>query len=200
MIHWAGKFDGNEESLPKREHPEGYVPFKEAENMKSFAVIANIAAGVMILLLLGSLFLRVESAESLIGNSFFFGMAASFLCLVPHEFLHAVWLPGESYVYTNLEQGMLFVVGTSDMTKARFIIMSLFPNIVFGLIPYILFMIFPQLTWAGTMGALSLGMGVGDYYNVINAAKQMPKGALTYLSGFHSYWYMPKEKAAEITE
>ena len=31
MIRWAGKFDGNEESLPKREHPEGYVPFKDRQ-------------------------------------------------------------------------------------------------------------------------------------------------------------------------
>ena len=35
-------------------------------------------------------------------------------------------------------------------------------------------------------------MGIGDYYNVINALIQMPKGARTYLYGFHSYWYLPE--------
>ena len=32
-------------------------------------------------------------------------------------------------------------------------------------------------------------MCIRDRYNAI---KQMPKGAKTYLSGFHSYWYLKK--------
>ena len=43
----------------------------------------------------------------------------------------------------------------------------------------------------GTLGALCLGMGAGDYYNVFNALTQMPRGARTYLYQFNSYWYMP---------
>ena len=34
-------------------------------------------------------------------------------------------------------------------------------------------------------------MGFGDYMNVFNALTQMPRGARTYLYGFHSYWYQP---------
>ena len=37
------------------------------------------------------------------------------------------------------------------------------------------------------------GRGVGDYMNAWNGATQMPRGALTYLSGMHSYWYLPKD-------
>lgn len=193
-IHWAGKFDGKEESLPQREHPEGSVPFKEAKDMKKFAMAANIGAVVIMLLLFGTLPLRAGNAEDLRGNSYFFGMIAALVCMVPHEFLHAICFKEDCSIYTNLKQGMLFVIGTENMTKTRFILMSLCPNIVFGLIPYILFMIFPQLVWAGTMGAMSLAMGIGDYYNVFNAATQMPKGALTYLNGFHSYWFIPQKE------
>ena len=40
-------------------------------------------------------------------------------------------------------------------------------------------------------------MGSGDYYNIINALTQMPRGARTYLHGFHSYWYLPEEHAEQ---
>ena len=92
-------------------------------------------------------------------------------------------------MYTNLKQGMMFVVGTEDMSKTRFVMMSLCPNIVFGFIPFIIFLISPNLTILGTLGALAIGMGAGDYYNVFNALVQVPKDAKIYMSGFHSYWY-----------
>ena len=68
--------------------------------------------------------------------------------------------------------------------------MSLLPNLVFGLIPYVLGMIAPNL-FLVSLGVLATGMGAGDYYNVINAVTQMPKEARTYLYQFNSYWYLP---------
>lgn len=88
---------------------------------------------------------------------------------------------------------MLFVVGPETMSKSRFIIMSLLPNIVFGFIPYIIFLINPDYSFLGTLGFLAIGMGAGDYYNVYNAMTQMPKGARTYLYQFNSYWYVPEK-------
>ena len=90
--------------------------------------------------------------------------------------------------------GMLFVVGIEDMSKARFVFMSLLPNLVFGWIPYILFLIHPQWMFLGVLGAISIPMGIGDYYNVYNCLTQVPKGALVYLSGMHSYWYVSDGK------
>jgi hypothetical protein len=95
---------------------------------------------------------------------------------------------------------MLFVVGPEDMSKGRFIFMSLLPSIVFGLIPYIAGFTMHNVFLA-TLGAMSLGMGAGDYINVWNALWQMPKGALTYLYGFHSFWYRPDDGSrAEAAE
>lgn len=89
---------------------------------------------------------------------------------------------------------MLFVTAPEAMPKARFIMMALLPNIVFGFLPYITGMIFPQYAFLIVMGALSVGMGFGDYYNVFNAATatQMPRGAKTYLYKLHSFWYIPE--------
>ena len=95
-------------------------------------------------------------------------------------------------MYEYLSKGMLFVVGSERMSKARFVFMSMLPNLVFGFVPFLLFLINPSWTLLGTLGAFAIPMGAGDYYNVFNALTQMPKGAKTYMKGFHSYWYLPE--------
>ena len=96
-------------------------------------------------------------------------------------------------MYENLKQGMLFVVGPGTFSKAGFIFMSMLPNLVFGFIPFFLFLINPSWTLLGTLGAMAISAGTGDYYNVWNALTQMPKGSRTYLHGTNSFWYMPQE-------
>ena len=95
-----------------------------------------------------------------------------------------------AFARTSAAKG--FVVGTEDMTKARFTAMSLMPTILFGFIPFVLFFFFPSQLWLGLTGAFNIGAGTGDFINVYNALTQMPKGALTYMSGHHSFWYVPK--------
>jgi hypothetical protein len=110
--------------------------------------------------------------------------------LFPHELLHAICYKKDVYMYNDLSHGLMFVVGTEDMSKGQFIFMCLCPNIVLGLLPYIAFLIFPHLVGVGLFGIICTGMGFGDYINVFNAIKQMPKNSKTYLSGMHSYWYL----------
>ena len=120
------------------------------------------------------------------------GCLASMLVLFPHELLHAVCFREDVYLYTNFKQGLLFVVGPETMSKSRFIWMSLLPNIIFGLIPYLIGMLFPKYLFFLVLGTIAVGAGAGDYYNVFHALTQMPKGARTYLYQFHSFWYLPE--------
>lgn len=191
---YKGKYT-SEADLPVREHPAGYVPFKEAGDMKKLATMMNLAALPLLALTLGGLFLlgRPYYAEHSLAATL--GMAVSMLCLFPHELLHAVCFKGEVELWTNLKMGMLFVVGTEDMSKSRFVFLSLLPNLVFGVLPYLLFLLNPQWLFFGGLGALSIPMGIGDYYNVYNCLTQVSKGALVYLSGMHSYWYLPEKEA-----
>ncbi|MBQ1396398.1 MAG: DUF3267 domain-containing protein [Eubacterium sp.] len=191
-IKYMGKYSGNPDDLPTQTYREGSVKFKEPETMKKLAIIANIGALIVAVFTLGLFYLR--GGIGMFGN---FGIPVGFLLVVvtmlPHEYLHAICFKEEVYVYTNLKQGLLFVVGPEAMTKGRFIFMSMLPNLVFGFIPYILYMIWPNLVVLGALGALAIPAGFGDYMNVFNAATQMPKGALTYLYKTNSYWFMPKE-------
>ncbi len=193
-LHYMGKYSGNPEDLPHGEHKPGAVMFKEPD-MKKMAIWMNIAAfviSIILLIIVMAVWDRPDAGESGSSWQLCLGAVCTVLVLFPHEIIHGLCFKGDVYLYTNLKQGMLFVVGPEDMTKLRFVMMSLAPNIVFGFIPLILFFIFPNVPFLGVFGAISIGCGAGDYMNVINAIIQMPKGALTYLYGFHSYWYMPQ--------
>lgn len=187
-LHIMGNFNGDEESLPKREHEPNAVKFKEPENMENFALLTSIASMIVLVILMLITYLRSKSLEMDL-----WGFVIFAICLVPHEFLHAICFKEDVYMYNNLKQGLLFVVGPEAMTKFRFCFMSLLPCIILGIIPYTIFIINPNLSVLGTMGMLSLASCVGDWLNVFNAITQMPKGAKTYLCGMNSYWYMPKE-------
>lgn len=184
---YKGKYNGNVDSLPCREHMPGAVKFKEPENMTKLAIIANVIAGFVLVILLVISGLRC--GEFVFD---FWGIAASLLTLFPHEILHAICFKEEVYLYTNFKSGMLFVVGNESMSKGRFVFMSLLPNLIFGLIPYFIFLLFPQYVLLGTLGMFAISMGAGDYMNVYHALTQMPKGAKTYLYKMNSYWFMPE--------
>lgn len=189
IFHYAGKYSGDESTLPQRELLPGTVPFKEPENMKKLALVANIGCIIIMILLMIPYF--ILALKYFLGNTIWLmiGALCSLLSLFPHELLHAVCFKKDVYMYTNLKQGLLFVAGTEDMSKSRFIFMSLLPNIIFGFIPYIVFLIFPQLIGVGLFGLICIGAGFGDYMNVFNAITQVPNRAKIYMSGIHSYWY-----------
>ena len=75
------------------------------------------------------------------------GILFPFAILFPHEILHAICFKEDVYLYTNWKQGMLFVVGSETMSKGSFILMSMLPNVVFGILPYIVGMIYPQFVF-----------------------------------------------------
>ena len=187
-ILYKGKYNGDPTSLPQREHPEGAVQFREPDDMKKLAILVNIAAGVIMIALL----VVVEWLSDIALSMYWVALVLHLALMLPHEFLHAIWFCGEVEVYTNLKQGMLFVSGTEDLSKSRFVFMSLFPNLLFGFLPFAVFLLFPHLTLFGVLGALNIGAGAGDYMNVFNCLTQVPKGAKVYNSGMHTYWYQTK--------
>lgn len=186
ILHNGGKYNGDESTLPQRKHKP------EVEDMKELSLIIN-GGCILTIVILTIPFILL--AKEYIHNTAIWlslGGICGGLSIFPHELLHALCYKKDVYYYSNFRQGLAFVVGTEDMSKSRFIFMCLCPNIFLGLIPYAIFLIFPNIVFLGLFGLICLGMGFGDYINVYNAIKQMPKGAKTYLSGMHSYWYLEK--------
>ncbi|MCR5121481.1 MAG: DUF3267 domain-containing protein [Ruminococcus sp.] len=182
-FHYGGKYT-DESQLIRKPDPENSVMFKEPESMNKMAIKMNILALIVFFFFMVLLFVRGTAYKMT-----FLGTVLFFLSMVPHEFLHAICFKEDVTMYTNLSKFMLFVYGTEDMSKTRFILMSLCPNIVFGLIPFVIFMIFPTLNTLGTLGAMALSAGAGDYLNVIHALTEVPNGAKVYCNGIHTYWY-----------
>ena len=188
-LHYMKKFNGNLESLPKREHEPGAVQYKEPEDMKKLAKLANGIAVVLYFITMPTLILRGG-----VGAFNLWGCLVVLVSFYPHELLHAICFKEDVYFYTALKLGILFVTGTENMSKARFIFMSMLPNLIFGFIPFVLFLINPSWGFLGTLGALAIPAGAGDYMNVFNTIRQVPKGAKVYMCGMHTYWYLDVDK------
>ena len=194
-LHYEKAFNGDANTLPQREHPAGAVKFREPDDPARLALIANGGAVVLLILTFAGLILRLIHAPEIRSidfmPAFFFGTLLTLVSMFPHELLHASRFRGDVYLYTYLKKGMLFVVGPEDMSRGRFVFMSLLPNLVFGFLPYVLYLLHPAWLVLGVFGAMSIPSGFGDYFNVFNCLTQVPRGGLVYLSGFNSYWYKP---------
>ncbi len=184
------EFDGDLEKLPKRE-VEGAVIFKEPESIKKLSMIANAIGAVIIVAAWIPIFITAFKSDISVNLMvhYLVALLLALLVLFPHEILHALCFKEDVQMYTYLKKGLMFVVGTEDMSKKRFVFMSMLPNICFGIIPYILFFFFPEQLWLGFFGAVNLGAGAGDYINVFNALTQVPNGAKVFMSGHRSYWH-----------
>lgn len=191
-LHYKGTFDGDYNSLPRGEHQKNAVPFQEPKTQEA---LAKVATGISIVCTVPLLVVYewVGSIPPL--TSILLGVVLALAMAIPHELLHGICFRQDVYLYMSLRKGMLFVVGPETMSKMRFIFMSLLPNLVFGGLPFGIFLVHPEWDVLGAMGMMAIPMGAGDYMNVWHAIRQMPKGARTYLYGFHSYWYIPEEAA-----
>ncbi len=194
---WKGKYT-SESDLLRGALPPDAKQFKEPDTPAQLG-LAALPFLVPPLLL----FLLAIAGKALLWGQFptvfhFAGFLLALACIIPHELLHAIAFPknAEVEIWHALRDGIAFVYSNAPITKRRFIFLSLLPNLVFGLLPLGIWIFLPpDPSWTGvfsTLAITSLTMGAGDYLNVSNAARQVPKGAITQLSGFHSYWYMPQ--------
>ena len=191
-LHYQGTYDLDPDSLPVAPARKNAVPFKEPDSTEKIAWIANGIALVLLVVLAVPIVLLYKT-RLIFSIGFWGGAGLSILTCFPHEILHALCFKDDVYLYTNWRQGMLFVIGPETMSKGRFIFMSLLPNFVFGLLPYGLGLLFPSCSVLLGLGWCAITMGAGDYLNVFHALTQMPKGAKTYMSGIHSWWFIPEE-------
>ena len=183
-----GLFNGDENSLPHGEIYPGSEKMDPDETTDAIMNRLNIIA-----LVIDALVFVVFCLISGIKEYDMLAFVLTLVIYIAHEFLHAICFKNEVYLYFWKEKGSAFVIGNEPMSKPHFILMSLLPNIVFGFIPFILYLIHPTLTLLGSLSVLTIGMGIGDYYNVISALRRVPNNAKVYLHKFTTYWYIPKQ-------
>ena len=188
-LHYMGKYNGDADTLPNKEYREGSVEFKEFKSSKIQGIVTNALGFALIIPLFIFMWFYSNLTLSQLAPILFISSVISFVLLFPHEFLHAICFKKDVYLYIYPQGGTLFVTGPEDMSKFRFVFLSLLPNMVFGIIPFIIYLFFPNLYILGGIAVGCVIQGIGDYLNAFNALTQMPKGSRTYLYGEKSYWY-----------
>lgn len=191
---YKGKYNGEIEEFESSKNIVSATKYKEADTVEEMAKIITLPANIIQLVLLLIVFLIVgfdnfDNTLLLLILSFF----VSLLTMIPHELLHGICYKNKVYLYTNLKQLMLFVVGEDHMSKWKFIFMCMLPNIVFGFIPFILFLLNTKLVFLGMLGAMCISYGMGDYYNVWNTIMQVPSNGMVFSKGHNSYWYVDEK-------
>ena len=189
-----------EDQLPRGDLPERAVPFREPEDPAALGRQAMLflipSLGAALAVVFGAVFLR-DDLSIRVFPWLILGCAASLLAVVPHELLHGLCFGWDAEVelFFSPRDGMAFVVSTRPVSRGRFVWMCLCPNLVLGALPLLVWALLSCPPQAGSFllgfALSSIGMGCGDYLNVYNALRQMPRGSVQQLSGFHSYWYLP---------
>ena len=98
---YKGKYE-SEKDLPVRNHPEGFVAFREAEDIRRLAILLNCISIPLLIAAIGGLVLRGRTflMEQPLATSM--GMIASFAILFPHELLHAICFKGASTAFNTI--------------------------------------------------------------------------------------------------
>lgn len=197
---WKGKFNGVED-LPVEEVPKDARRFEEPETASDLARETRKSLIPVIIFLLIVIFLRMKINGSFKVNDVLniFGVILLPFSIVPHEYLHALAFPkgAEVKMWYSFKQRLAVIISDRAITKRRFIFLNLLPNIVFGFLPLVIWIfVSKNMSFLSgilfTFGFISLIMGTGDFMNVYNAIRQVPKKAMIQISGFNSYWFLKK--------
>ena len=161
-LHYGGKYKNPQDLKNDGILPENAVIFREPD-MRLLSIIGNIGAIVVLAVLTAIVYLICKPDFRHFMNQNFTATLLFMALLIPHEILHALCFREDVYLYNGLSMGLLFIYGTESMSKARFIFMSLLPNLVLGVVPFVLFLVHPDWSFLGLLGAFCISGGFGDY-------------------------------------
>ena len=115
--------------------------------------------------------------------------------IVVHELIHASFFPRRAIKdvwFYQLQAAMVYC--NTPVTRTRFIVLSLAPATILGVLPFIAWLLWAQsvdavlsIAWGSMAWSMIFG-GIGDFYNVRNVCEQVPKGAYVFNYGLHTYW------------
>jgi len=184
-IKFMGKYNEKPDSLPKKEMVPGAKRIKKIDNLVVLTIIMTILS--CILLYVFGIFLVNYFGKALLSVPGVFAAGLSLLCLVPHEYIHAICFKEECYIYIG--NGLLFAMSPEHMTKKRYLFMLMLPFCVLGAIPFILGILL-HCSPLAIFGAISIVPCTGDLYMALNALIQVPTKGKIYLYDMINYWYV----------
>lgn len=201
-IVMGGKLTNEQQLIESSELPANAVQFKEGEDITEVIKTGGLIGLPILLVMLGAGIYRLSNLNCKV--TFDFGFVCIALITVIlfqvfiyiHEMIHCIFYPTEARktIWKDVKSGAYLAYCDREVSKIRFIVISLAPAVVIGVLSYILWYIFAPvlmdeiaLCWL-LFSWISVAAAVGDFTNVYNTIKQVPKGAKVKNYGYHSYW------------
>ena len=181
------------------------IIFEEPNNITEVFLKGFLLTSPFFALLIVISYIKIQSANLFsyyfikenISTIIIISSLISILTLFIHEILHALAFPFKSQkeLWIKPNEMAAFIYCNTPLKKSKFIWMCLCPNVILGVFPYILWLIgvfdFNKTLslYILILSFLNLLSGIGDYYNVYLAIKQVPNNSYVQNYGFHSYWF-----------
>lgn len=211
----AIRFCGMLDDFSKLEHgkcPEGAHQLDEGGTLDEVLRLSLKQSAPIFLLMLALALVRFNKglnweADFSIVGAFLGGVITMLLysIFIPfHEYIHAWLCPykSEKEIWIYQMQAAL-VYCNAPMSRMRFIVMSVAPATILGFVPYAVWLLFGQIPsamasiyWMLLSWTMVFG-GIGDFYNVRNIWQQVPKDAMVFNYGIHTYWIEKKDMPSD---
>jgi len=192
-----------DEPLPIWPLPENAVRVREPESFQKITLVSLlfILPALALVAVITMFSCLLHGGHTSVGFSWL-GLVASFLVMIPHEYLHAVCFGKGSIVemYFLPQSGNMAVTSARAISKRRFIFMSLFPGLVLGWTPLLTWAMLPYNSLSHPLYTFAIitaaVQSAGDNFGVYNIIQQVPKGGMMQMSGNNPHWF--KEIRDEI--
>ncbi len=201
-ITYMGKFENEKQLIGNDKLPQKAIQFKEGKKREDIYNLGFILGSPIIIPIIIITILRIQGIDGHINLNLKTGIIIAVAILVNyilkflHEYIHAILYPikSEKTIWKYTSKGAYFIYCNTKISKIRFIVISLAPMIILGIIPFVVWLfiadkieltislVYVFLTWIMTFFAM------GDLVNVYNTIKQVPKNAKVFNYGLHSYW------------
>ena len=194
-IKFKGKYT-DEKQIKKGNLPKDAVIFKEPNTItRAFVIGSLISLPIIVLISIG--LIKKINISTVKPSTLIYSAIISIILMYVHEIIHALCFPKESEkeIWTKLNEGALFVYCNEPLSKKKFIWMCAAPNVILGCIPYFLFIIgifdfnYNISNIIGLSSWMMISSGIGDYLNIYNTIRQVPKNGKVLNYGFHSFWF-----------
>ena len=182
--------------LPIWPLPENAIRVNEPDSFQKITLISLlfILPALLLVVIITLVSYILHGVHTTAGFSWV-GLVLSFLVMIPHEFLHAICFGKDADVemYFLPQSGNIAVTSGKAISKRRFIFMSLFPSLILGWVPLLIWAILPYNEFSNILYTFSIITGAvhgaGDNFGVYNIIRQVPKGSMMQMSGNNPYWF-----------
>lgn len=198
----GGKLRDEQQLIGSSVLPANAVQFNEGEDITEVLKTGGSIGLPILIVMLGIGIYRLSNFDCKIALDLKFAciaIAAIILFKVSiyiHEIIHCIFYPlkGRKVIWKDVKSGAYLAYCSMEVSKLRFIVISFAPAVMLGLFSFVLWYLSVPvlmdeiaLCWF-LFSWISVAVSVGDFTNIYNTIKQVPKNAKVKNHGYHSYW------------